>query len=124
MIDTRKPIEFFSAVKQAWIPFRYLGTTSTGRIVGERYVNGDVVLGHYECDAVVLRNKPEPKRRPLNEAELMALVGNKIINDDAVHLVTDYSYLAVRINGIWVGREELANSVCRRLDGTGLWVEE
>lgn len=126
MIDTSKPMEFFSLAKQAWVPFRYLATASNGNIIGEREGDGDVIVGQYDFDANCLRNKPEPKRRELNEDEMRALVGAIVVRDKTRAVVSSYDdgLLFFGTMQYGYGAEYVMNSAWRRLDGTGLWVEE
>lgn len=126
MIDTSKPLEFFSNVKQAWIPFRYLATASNGTIVGEHDGINGLVIGQYFADSTRLRNKPEPKRRELNEDEMRALVGTIVVRDKTRAVVSSYDdgLLFFGTMQYGYGAENVMNSAWRRLDGSGLWVEE
>lgn len=127
MIDTSKPMEFFSLAKQAWVPFRYLATASNGNIIGEREGDGDVIVGQYDFDADCLRNKPEPKRRPLSADELHSLVGT-VVTRSAPKRVTTIVQSAsngiAEIWGVYYTADEFLTNDWRRLDGSGLWVEE
>lgn len=125
MIDTSKPIEFLDTDFTEWRQFHYIATLPSGSIVGW-YLNefGQEDIAWFDSDSEDIRNKPEPKRRPLNDDELMSLVGEKLRCLDDVSLVTDYSSGEVWIDEEWYDAANLMDSSWRRLDGRGLWVDE
>lgn len=124
MLDTTKPMQL--CYRDKWWNCRYLATSSDGCIIVEQQ-KGDVWIVHiYSGDSTFLRNKPEPKRRPLNGEELLALTGTVVYSpvQSMRAMVSLSSFDYVHIGESIYRPDELMSTSWRRLDGSGLWVEE
>lgn len=123
MVDTDSEME--TCIDGVWRAFKYLATGSFGLIVGEVVIDGEPVIKILSENDALLRNRSA--RIPLTPVAMSMLVGQVLQRIDTATAIVDQfdpECDSVYLFGDYYTADELMHSDWRRLDGSGLWVEE